>query len=308
MFYDVIIIGSGVAGLNTARNIDKNLNVALITKTKLGNGSSILAQGGIAAVSPDNEQDTFKTHIQDTLKVGAGLCHKDVVAFCVKHGPETIKDLIKIGVDFSLREINDNYDLTKEGGHSHRRIYHSGDITGESIVQNLIADVRKRSNIKIFENHVAINLITDDKKVVSGVYVLDNNKKTIKTLIGGAVILATGGAGKAYLYTSNPDEATGDGIAMAYRAGAQIANMEFYQFHPTCLYHPEAKNFLISEAVRGEGGTLRLKDGERFMSKYDDRMELAPRDVVARAIDREMKRTGDDCVYLDITGLDKKFI
>jgi len=308
MFYDVIIIGSGIAGLNTARHIDKNLNVALITKTKLGNGSSILAQGGIASVSTKNEQDSFELHIQDTLKVGVGLCHKDVVEFCVKHGPEAIKDLIKIGVDFSLREINDNYDLTKEGGHSHRRVYHSGDITGESIVQNLISDVRKRSNIKIFEDHVAINLIADDKGVASGVYVLDNNKKTIKAFIGGAVILATGGAGKAYLYTSNPDEATGDGIAMAYRAGAEISNMEFYQFHPTCLYHPEAKNFLISEAVRGEGGILRLKNGERFMTKYDDRKELAPRDVVARAIDREMKRTGDDCVYLDVTDLDKNFI
>lgn len=308
MFYDVIIIGSGIAALNTARHIQSDLNVALITKTDLGRGSSVLAQGGIASVSPDNEQDSLDSHIQDTLKVGGGLCNKDVVELCIKHGPEAIQDLINIGVNFSLREINDNYDLTKEGGHSHRRVYHSGDITGESIVASLIADVRNRKNIKIFENHIAINLITDEEGSVFGVYVLDNRKKTIKTLIGNTVILATGGAGKAYLYTSNPDEATGDGIAMAYRAGAEVANMEFYQFHPTCLYHPEAKNFLISEAVRGEGGVLRLKNGERFMSKYDERMELAPRDVVARAIDREMKRTGDDCVYLDVTALDKNFI
>ncbi|MEI6080364.1 MAG: L-aspartate oxidase [bacterium] len=309
MLYDVIIVGSGVAGLNTARNIDPKLKVALITKTKIGNGSSILAQGGIAAVSSKNEDDDFAAHIQDTLRVGAGLCHEDIVNFCVKHGPDAIKDLIKIGVDFSLREINHNYDLTKEGGHSHRRIYHSGDITGESMVQCLVADVRKRSNVTIFEDHVAINLIVDDANRACGVYALDDNKKKIKTFMGGALVLATGGAGKAYLYTSNPDEATGDGIAMAYRAGAEISNMEFFQFHPTCLYHPDAKNFLISEAVRGEGGVLRLKSGERFMRKYDDKkMELAPRDVVARAIDKEMKRTGADCVYLDVTDLDENFI
>jgi L-aspartate oxidase len=308
MIYDVIIIGTGVAGLNTARYIDKKLKVALITKTKMGNGSSILAQGGIAAVSPDNNEDSFDSHIKDTIGAGAGLCNKEVVEYCVKNSANMIQDLINIGVDFSLRTINDNYDLTKEAGHSHRRIYHSGDITGESIIQHLVADVRKRSNVHVFEDHAAINLITDDEKNVVGVYVLDEEKKEIKTFAAGAIVLATGGAGKAYLYTSNPDEATGDGIAMAYRAGATIANMEFFQFHPTCLYHLEAKNFLISEAVRGEGAVLRLKSGERFMKKYDDRMELAPRDVVARAIDKELKKTGADCVYLDVTGLNSEFI
>jgi L-aspartate oxidase len=313
MIYDVIIIGSGIAGLNTARHIDKKLKVALITKTKMGEGSSILAQGGIASVSPDNDQDSLDSHINDTLKAGVGLCHKDVVEYCIGNSTAAINDLINIGVDFSLRTINDHYDLTKEAGHSHRRIYHSGDITGESIIQHLVADVKKRPNVHVLEKHVAINLITDDENNVIGVYALDDSsedkdKKNIVTLAARAIVLATGGAGKAYLYTSNPDEATGDGVAMAYRAGAAIANMEFFQFHPTCLYHPEAKNFLISEAVRGEGGVLRLKSGQRFMKNYDDRMELAPRDVVARAIDRELKRTGADCVYLDVTGLGADFI
>ena len=307
--YDVIIIGSGIAGLNAARNIDPKLKVALVAKGTLDNGASVLAQGGIASVSPDNKSDSFDSHIADTIRVGGGLCDKGVVEYCIKHAPEAIKDLIDIGVHFSIRDLDEhNYDLTKEGGHSHRRVYHSGDITGEAIIHNLVIDVRKRKNIDVFEDHVAINLISLPDNTVCGVYLFNESEKIVKTFVSGAVILATGGAGKAYLYTSNPDTATGDGIAMAYRAGAAIANMEFYQFHPTCLYHPEAKNFLISEAVRGEGGILRSKNGTRFMKDYHSDMELAPRDVVARAIDRELKKSGEDCVYLDVTHLDASFI
>jgi L-aspartate oxidase len=308
MQYDVIILGSGIAGLNTARYIDKSLRVAIISKTKVGKGSSILAQGGIASVSPNNDDDSLKLHVDDTLNAGAGLCNKKVVEYCVRRGPEVINDLIKIGVGFSLRDINNNYDLTKEGGHSHRRVYHSGDITGEDIVNKLLAQVRKLSNVDIFEDHISINLIKDKKGRVIGAYVLDIKSGQVKRFVSGAVVLATGGAGKVYLYTSNPDEATGDGIAMAYRAGAKIANMEFFQFHPTCVYHPDAKNFLISEAVRGEGAVLRLKNGERFMKRYHPKMELAPRDIVARAIDAEMKRSGADCVYLDVTDLDDNYV
>ena len=308
MQYDVIILGSGIAGLNTSRYIDKNLRVAIITKTKIGKGSSILAQGGIASVSPNNEDDSLGLHLEDTLNAGAGLCKTDVVEYCVKRGPEVIQDLVDIGVDFSLREINNFYDLTKEGGHSHRRVYHSGDITGEEIVNRLVAKVKKLPNVDIFEDYIAINLIKDKKDQVIGVYVLDINSGEVKRFISGAVVLATGGAGKVYLYTSNPDESTGDGVAMAYRAGAKIANMEFFQFHPTCLYHSDAKNFLISEAVRGEGAVLRLKNGDRFMKRYHPKMDLAPRDIVARAIDAEMKRLGADCVYLDATALDDNYL
>jgi len=310
LYYDVVIIGSGLAGLNSAINLDPSLKVAIITKTKLGDGASWLAQGGIAAVSSKNESDSFESHIDDTIKAGAGLCDADVVRYCIKNGPEMVQDLVNLGVDFSLREQieTSEYDLTKEGGHSHRRVYHSGDITGESIVASLIAHVKTKKNITFYEDFTSINLILDDDQRVIGVYVLDNNSKEVKTFVSRAVVIATGGAGKAYLYTSNPDTATGDGIAMSYRAGAAISNMEFYQFHPTCLYHPDAKNFLISEAVRGEGGILRLKNGERFMEKYDDRKDLAPRDIVARAIDKEMKRIGADSVYLDVTHLDPDFI
>lgn len=309
MYYDVVIVGGGIAGLNIARDIDPKLTVAVITKEAMGDGASVLAQGGIASVSPDNTSDSFESHIKDTLNVGLGLCNKKVVEYCIKHAPEAIKELLDVGVPFSIRDIDEHhFDLTKEGGHSHRRVYHSGDITGEAIIQGLKHDVRKKKNVHIFEHSVAINLISLSDGTIGGVYVFNEPEHTVKTFTAGATVLATGGAGKAYLYTSNPDTATGDGVAMAYRAGAEIANMEFYQFHPTCLYHPEAKNFLISEAVRGEGGILRLKNGERFMKKYHEKLELAPRDVVARAIDKELKISGDDCVYLDVTHLDSVFI
>lgn len=308
--YDVIIVGSGIAGLNTAVNLDPSFKIALITKTKLGDGATWLAQGGIAAVSAKNEEDSFASHIEDTLSAGAGLCNAEVVKYCIENGPDVVSDLVKFGVDFSHREFIETaeYDLTKEGGHSHRRVYHSGDITGESIVGSLISQIRSKKNVSFYEDHTSINLIREDDGRISGLYALDNGSRQIKTFVAKVVVLATGGAGKAYLYTSNPDTATGDGIAMAYRAGAAVSNMEFFQFHPTCLYHPDAKNFLISEAVRGEGGILRLKNGERFMERYSDKKDLAPRDIVARAIDKEMKKTGADCVYLDVTHLDPEFV
>ncbi|MBN1114409.1 MAG: L-aspartate oxidase [Oligoflexia bacterium] len=307
--FDVVVIGSGVAGLNLSRLADKNLSIALVTKTFLGDGASVLAQGGIATVSLMNSRDSFASHIEDTEISGCGLCNHNIVEFCVKSGPEVIQDLLDIGVDFTRSETPEkNYKLTKEGGHSHRRIYYSEDTTGRAIIDRLLLEVRDLRNVAVFEHHTVINLIKDNTNRIVGVYVLDTETMAIKTVLAGSVVIATGGAGKAYLYTSNPDTATGDGIAMAYRAGAEIANMEFFQFHPTCLYHPEAKNFLISETVRGEGGILRHKNGNRFMKKYHDSGELAPRDIVARAIDTEMKRTGADCLYLDITHKGKPFI
>lgn len=307
--FDVIIVGSGIAALNTARTLPKNLSIALVTKSHIGDGASVLAQGGISAVSKKNREDSFKSHVEDTLRAGDGLCNETVVKLCVEQGPLVIDELVKIGVPFSVKDKEHSefmYDLTKEGGHSHRRIYHSGDITGEAIITQLVSEIRSFSNVKIFENNIAVSLIKADH--ICGVYVLDDEQREVCAFLGKAVVLATGGAGKAYLYTSNPDTATGDGIAMAYRAGASISNMEFYQFHPTCLYHTDAKNFLISEAVRGEGGVLKLKNGEAFMKPYHDMADLAPRDVVARAIDREMKKSGDDCVYLDITHKGKAFL
>lgn len=303
--FDVVVIGSGISGLNTARYLKDNLKVAIITKTFLGDGSSRLAQGGIAAVSKDHSEDSFNSHINDTISVGANLCNKEVVEFCVKKGPFVIDNLINLGVKFSLRDKK-TYDLTKEGGHSHRRIYHIDDVTGEAIVEGLKKSVLKE-NIKIFEDNIAINLIKNEKGRVIGVFTLEKNN-VINIFISKFVVLATGGAGKAYLYTSNPDVITGDGIAMAYRAGACITNMEFFQFHPTCLYHQKVQNFLISESMRGEGGVLRLKNGEKFTHKYDPRAELAPRDVVARAIDSELKASGDKCVFLDITHKDSNFL
>lgn len=306
LVFDVIVVGSGIAGLNCVRLIDPKYKVAILCKDVLKESASVLAQGGIAAVTGINPEDNVQNHIKDTLNTGAGLSKPSVVSYVVSEGKNAIDDLIKIGVNFSIRD-NLGYDLTKEGGHSNRRIYHSDDLTGANIVEHLIEAVKTKKNIKIFENHTSINLIKNENDQVCGVHVLDADSK-VKNFFSRLVVLATGGAGKVYLFTSNPDIATGDGIAMAYRVGAKIANMEFYQFHPTCLYHPNAKNFLISESLRGEGAKLLLPDGSSFMHKYDERGELAPRDIVARAIDSEMKKYGLDCVFLDITHKEKEFI
>ena len=313
---DVLIIGGGVAGLSLALRVADQARVTILTKAALTEGSSLYAQGGVAAVL-NGEQDTFDSHIQDTLNAGAGLCHADTVDFVVRQGPEAIRWLIDRGVPFS-REKRSNgemeYHLTREGGHSHRRVIHAADATGRAMETTLGALVRQHPQITLCESHIAIDLITSQKlgrpgpNRCLGVYA--HNKATGSTHAYGTrfLVLATGGACKAYLYTSNPDTSTGDGIAMAWRAGCRVANMEFVQFHPTCLYHPRAKSFLISEAVRGEGGRLTLPNGKPFMQDHDPRGELASRDIVARAIDYEMKRGGLDYVHLDISHKPADFI
>jgi len=303
---DFLVIGSGVAGLSFALKVAAWGKVAVVTKREIEESNTKYAQGGIASVW--SQEDTFDAHIQDTLVAGDGLCHPDVVEMVVKNGPDRIRDLINWGVNFTLWEKDKTkYDLAREGGHSKRRIIHAADLTGEEVENTLAKRVKRNSNITTYENSIAINLIMREGECW-GAYALDVKKKVVHTFLAKVTLLATGGAGKVYVYTSNSDVATGDGIAMAYRAGAKIANMEFMQFHPTCLYHPEAKSFLISEAVRGEGGILRLKDGKPFMHKYHPQKELAPRDIVARAIDQEMKQRGDDCVFLDITHKSPEFI
>jgi len=307
--YDFLVIGSGIAGLLFALKTAEKGRVAVITKSEIAEANSNYAQGGIAAVWADD--DSFELHIADTLKAGAGLCREDAVKVLVENGPTAIKNLIALGTSFTTETVGGSIHLNQEGGHSRRRVLHSKDMTGREIERSLINAVRQNSNIDVFENHTAIDLILKSKiegtakgdERVAGVFVLSPNSGGIKTFIAPATYLAAGGAGKVYLYTSNPDIASGDGIAMAYRAGAKIANMEFMQFHPTCFYHPKAKSFLISEAVRGEGGILKLANGETFMEKYHELKCLAPRDVVARAIDREMKVRGDDSVFLDVTFL-----
>lgn len=308
---DFLVIGSGVAGLFFSLLASRAGTVCLVTKSELWESSSFYAQGGIASVI--DVGDSFEAHIQDTLNAGAGLCNPAVVETVVKEGPERIKELIKLGVKFTKRSP-DEFDLAQEGGHSKRRILHAEDATGKEVERVLIAQVQKSLFIKVFEHHIALNLITGakiglgEKDEVIGAYVLDKKSGEVKIFKARATILATGGAGKLYIYTTNPDIATGDGIAMAYRAGAKIANMEFVQFHPTCLYHPQARNFLLSEALRGEGALLKSRDGTRFMTKYHPDAELAPRDIVARAIDQEMKQRGDDYVLLDISHRDADFI
>jgi L-aspartate oxidase len=308
---DFLVVGSGIAGLSCALRCAAAGNVLLVTKDRLPESSSQYAQGGIASVwSPD---DSFESHIEDTLAAGAGLCHRDVVEVVVREGPTRVRDLIGLGVHFDGREDFEGwaYDLGQEGGHSQRRILHALDATGHEIIRALSEAVRATPRIRILENHLAVDLLLDrssDPATCWGAYVLDRATSEVHRMLARATLLCAGGAGKVYLYTSNPDVATGDGIAMAYRAGAPIANMEFIQFHPTCLYHPEAKSFLLTEALRGEGAVLRRPDGERFMARYDPRAELAPRDVVARAIDNEMKVHGWESVYLDISHRDPEWV
>lgn len=310
--FDFLVIGSGIAGLTFAIKASRHGHVGLITKRGIADSATRHAQGGIASVL--SYEDSFEEHIRDTIEAGAGLCHEDVVRMVVQDGPERIRELIDWGARFSLKEGGE-LDLAMEGGHSKRRIVHAGDITGEELVRVLTGMIKESPSITLYEDHIAIDLITHRKfvghvepDICWGAYVLDRRDNSIHTFLAKATILATGGAGKVYLYTSNPDVATGDGIAMAYRAGAEVANMEFIQFHPTCLHHPGAKSFLISEAVRGEGAVLRLKNGDTFMERYHPMKELAPRDIVARAIDAELKKRGDEYVLLDITHRKPDFI
>ncbi|WP_417779890.1 L-aspartate oxidase [Stutzerimonas xanthomarina] len=314
--YDVLVIGSGAAGLTLALNLPSSLRVAVLSKGDLANGSTYWAQGGVAAVL--DTTDTIESHVADTLVAGGGLCKEEAVRFTVEHSREAIQWLIEQGVPFTRddtqrEEDGFEYHLTREGGHSHRRIIHAADATGAAIFNTLLARAHDRENIDLLQQRVAVDLITERKLGLSGkrclgAYVLDRTNGEVDTFQAKFTILATGGAAKVYLYTSNPDGACGDGIAMAWRAGCRVGNLEFNQFHPTCLYHPKAKSFLITEALRGEGALLKLPNGERFMPRFDSRAELAPRDIVARAIDHEMKRLGIDCVYLDISDKPTEFI
>ena len=312
---DFLILGSGVAGLSLAIKAAELGTVAIVTKKEKFESNTNYAQGGIAAVQ--DVKDNFESHINDTIVCGAGLSHPDVVRLVVTEGPERVMELVNWGVEFTRAASGTTYDLGWEGGHSMRRVLHAKDLTGKEIERALIEQAGSKKNIEMYENHIAIDLILKssvlgDKKIrhdmCLGAYVLDIDCNEVHTFRARFVILSTGGAGKVYLITTNPDIATGDGIAMAYRAGARVANMEFMQFHPTCLYHPDAKSFLISEAVRGEGAVLKLKSGATFMEKYHPMKSLAPRDIVAKAIDTELKRSGDEYVVLDITGKDHDFL
>ncbi|MFN7141271.1 MAG: L-aspartate oxidase, partial [Limisphaerales bacterium] len=313
--FDFLILGSGIAGLSFALKVAQHGRVAIVTKKSRAESNTNYAQGGIAAVT--SKEDSFEEHVRDTLDAGAGLCKETIVRTIVEEGPARIQELIELGMRFSER-VNGGggteLDLGMEGGHSKRRILHAKDVTGREIEKALLTAVAEQPNIEVFENNIAIDLITSQKlgyvgeNRCIGVYVLDNKSGAVETFAANHILLATGGCGKVYLYTTNPDIATGDGVAMAYRAGAAVANMEFIQFHPTCLYHPKAKSFLISEAVRGEGAVLKDAQGAEFMGKHHSLQSLAPRDIVARAIDSEMKKSGAPCVYLDITHKPARFI
>lgn len=315
---DFLVIGSGIGGLSFALKVCELGEVIIVTKKQDSESNTNYAQGGIASVLA--KDDSFKLHIADTLKAGDGLCNPDVVKRVVEAGPGCIQELIRMGTHFTRkRGKEDEFDLGLEGGHSKNRVVHAADLTGKEVENSLLNAVKSKPNIKILEDHISIDLITQhhlkDYRLKSGekiqcwgAYVLDKKNQQVITCISKITLLATGGAGQVYVHTTNPSIATGDGLAMAYRAGAEVANLEFIQFHPTALYHEKGESFLISEAVRGEGGILRLQNGETFMEKYHPKRELAPRDVVARAIDFELKKRGDPCVYLDITHLDQKFV
>jgi L-aspartate oxidase len=314
LFTDVLIVGCGAAGLSLALRLADSARVIALAKGPLSEGSTYYAQGGVSAVL--DADDSIESHLEDTLIAGAGLCHADAVRFTVEHGREVIEWLSRQGVPFTkepLLDGNVDYHLHREGGHSHRRIVHAADATGRAIQTTLEERARQHPHITLCDHYSAVDLIASRKLGWSGnrclgAYVLNRQTGRVEVIAARVVVLATGGASRAYLYSSNPDGSTGDGIAMAWRAGCRVANMEFMQFHPTCLYHPQAKNFLISEAVRGEGGVLLLPDGSRFMHDFDPRLELAPRDIVARAIDHEMKRLGAECLYLDISHKPADFI
>ncbi|HET9598063.1 MAG TPA: L-aspartate oxidase, partial [Anaeromyxobacteraceae bacterium] len=307
---DFLVLGGGIAGLSFALEASGQGSVTVLTKRQRWEGSTQYAQGGIASVL--GADDSLERHVEDTLVAGAGLCHRDAVEVTVREGPERIRWLQSLGVEFD-RVTGEQLHLTREGGHSRRRVAHAKDATGREVERAMLAACQARG-IRIVEDAVAVDLLASGRlglggaNRVLGAYVIDRETGDVSTFTTGVTVLATGGAGKVYLYTSNPDVATGDGVAMAFRAGAAVANMEFFQFHPTCLYHPAAKSFLISEALRGEGGILRNGEGEAFMVRYDPRKELAPRDIVARSIDAEMKRRGDDCAFLDMTHLAKAFL
>lgn len=312
--FDFVVVGSGIAGLSFALKAARHGSVAVITKRKGSDSSTAWAQGGIACVTSD--EDSFELHVRDTIEAGAGLCDEQTVRTIVTEGPKAIRELVEIGVHFDEREVfgHREPDLGREGGHSKRRVLHVQDVTGREIENALLAELARSSRVQLLENYMAIDLITAAKLGFAaedrclGLYALDEKTGEVETIRSDRVVLATGGCGKVYLYTTNPTVATGDGVAIAWRAGATIANMEFIQFHPTCLFHPAARSFLISEAVRGEGGVLRNGRGEDFIRRYDARGSLAPRDVVARAIDAEIKRSGAQCVYLDITHQPAQFV
>ena len=313
--WDFLVIGSGIAGLTFALDVADHGRVAIVTKDRAGESNSFYAQGGVASVWSGD--DSFESHGADTIAAGAGLCHEDVVEMVVREGPERIRDLIALGTRFDTQGQGGalEYDLGREGGHSRRRVLHAGDLTGQEIVRALTAALLGHPNVSLFENALAVDLLTDRKLGMDhgritcwGAYVFDRATGSVQTFPARATVLCTGGAGKVYLYTTNPDVATGDGVAIAFRAGAPVGNLEFFQFHPTCLYHPHAKSFLISEALRGEGARLRRPDGTAFMENYHPDGELGPRDVVARAIDHEMKVHGYEHVYLDITHQPASFL
>ncbi|HQU16541.1 MAG: L-aspartate oxidase [Chromatiales bacterium 21-64-14] len=312
--YDVLVIGSGAAGLSLALRLAPHARVAVLSKGELQAGATTYAQGGISAVL--DETDSVDAHVADTLAAGAGLCDERIVRFAVERGPACIRWLVDLGAPFTRETRSDGteaFHLTREGGHGHRRVIHAADASGNAIETTLLQHVRSCPTVTLLPRHIGVDLVTGRKLGLShdrclGAYVLDRDQGQVQVITARFVVLATGGASRVYLYTSNPDGATGDGMAMAWRAGCRVANLEFIQFHPTCLYHPRAKSFLVSEAVRGEGGRLVLPDGTRFMDQFDPRRELAPRDIVARAIDHEMKRLGIESVYLDISHRPAEFI